>query len=416
MSDTTAVSPLAPASFPDLPPVAGVLLAAHAAELRYRGRPDVMLAALAPGSRVAGVFTRSRCASAPVDWCREHVARGTARAVLCNAGNANAFTGAAGEAAVLASARAVAEALDATPEDIYLASTGVIGEPLGADAMRAAVEQAAAALGPPSPERWRAAADAIRTTDTFPKGAGGEARLDGETVRVAGIAKGSGMIAPDMATMLAFAFTDADLPAPVLQDLLAGAADRSFNRITVDSDTSTSDSVLLFASGAVKPARPITDASDPRLAELRALLDATMLDLAHQIVRDGEGASKFVEVTVEGAESDEAARRIALSIGNSPLVKTMLAAADANWGRLVMAVGKAGEAASRDRLRLWIGDEPCAEGGRIREDYSEERATEHLKGDEVRLRADVGVGSGSDTIWTCDLTHAYIDINAGYRS
>ena len=416
MSESTPVSPLAPAAFPDLPPVAGVLLAAHAAELRYRGRPDVMLAALAPGSRAAGVFTRSRCPSAPVVWCREHLPRGTARAVLCNAGNANAFTGAAGEEAVLESARAVAAALDADPADVYLASTGVIGEPLGADAMRAAVGKAAEALAPPAPERWRAAADAIRTTDTFAKGAGGEARLDGETVRVAGIAKGSGMIAPDMATMLAFAFTDADLPAPVLQALLAGAVDRSFNRITVDSDTSTSDSVLLFATGAIKPARPVTEASDPRLSELGALLDATMLDLAHQIVRDGEGASKFVEVAVEGAESDEAARRIAFGIGNSPLVKTMLAAADANWGRLVMAVGKAGEAADRDRLRLWIGDEQCAEGGRVREGYSEARATEHLEGAEVRLRADVGVGSGSGTIWTCDLTHAYIDINAGYRS
>ena len=416
MSESSPVSPLAPAAFPELPPVAGVLLAAHAAGLRYHGRPDVMLAALAPGSRVAGVFTRSRCASAPVDWCRKHLARGGARAVLCNAGNANAFTGTAGEAAVLESARAVAAALEADPADVYLASTGVIGEPLGADAMRAAVGKAAEALAPPAPERWRAAADAIRTTDTFAKGAGGEARLDGETVRVAGIAKGSGMIAPDMATMLAFAFTDADLPAPVLQTLLAGAVDRSFNRITVDSDTSTSDSVLFFATGAVKPARPVTEASDPRLAEFGALLDATMLDLAHQIVRDGEGARKFVEVTVEGAESDEAARRIALSIGNSPLVKTMLAASDANWGRLVMAVGKAGEAADRDRLRLWIGDEQCAEGGRVREGYSEARATEHLEGAEVRLRADVGVGAGRGTIWTCDLTHAYIDINAGYRS
>ena len=419
MSDSPAVSPLAPARFPDLPPVAGVRLAAHAAGLRYRGRADVMLAALAPGSRVAGVFTRSRCASAPVDWCREKLARGTARAVLCNAGNANAFTGAAGEAAVMASARAVGEALGADPEDVYLASTGVIGEPLSTEAMRAAVARAAEALAPPSPARWRAAADAIRTTDTFPKGAGGEARIGSETMRVAALAKGSGMIAPDMATMLAFAFTDADLPAPVLQDLLAGAVDRSFNRITVDSDTSTSDTVLLFATGAAKPAvpgEPIREASDPRLAEFRELLDAAMLDLAHQIVRDGEGARKFVEVTVEGAESDGAARRIAFAIGNSPLVKTMLAAADANWGRLVMAVGKAGEAAERDRLRLWIGDEQCAEGGRLRDGYSEERAAEHLQGAEVRLRADVGVGEGRATIWTCDLTHAYIDINAGYRS
>ena len=410
------VSPLAPAGFPDLPAVGGVQLAAHAAGLRYRGRPDVMLAALAPGSQVAGVFTRSRCASAPVDWCRAHLGRGTARAVLCNAGNANAFTGAAGEAAAAGSAQAVADALDAAPEDVYLASTGVIGEPLGPEAMRAAVEAASGTLGPSGPHRWRAAADAIRTTDTFPKGAGGVARLGGATVRVAAIAKGSGMIAPDMATMLAFAFTDADLPAPVLQSLLAGAVDRSFNRITVDSDTSTSDTVLFFATGAVRPDAPVTDASDPRLADLRTLIDATMLDLAHQIVRDGEGARKFVEVTVEGAESDEAARRIALSIGNSPLVKTMLAASDANWGRLVMAVGKAGEAAERDRLRLWIGDEQCAEGGRIRDGYSEARATEHLEGSEVRLRADVGVGTGRATIWTCDLTHAYIDINAGYRS
>ena len=420
MSESSPISPLAPARFPDLPAVAGIRLAAHAAGLRYRGRPDVMLAALAPGSRVAGVFTRSRCASAPVDWCREKLARATARAVLCNAGNANAFTGAAGEAAVTASAKAVGEALEVDPEDVYLASTGVIGEPLSAEAMRAAVARAAEALAPPSPARWRDAADAIRTTDTYPKGAGGEARLGGETVRVAAIAKGSGMIAPDMATMLAFAFTDANLPAPVLRELLAGAVDRSFNRITVDSDTSTSDTVLLFATGAVKPtaaaAEPIRAASDPRISELRGLLDAAMLDLAHQIVRDGEGARKFVEVTVEGAENDGAARRIAFAIGNSPLVKTMLAAADANWGRLVMAVGKAGEAADRDRLRLWIGDEQCAEGGRVRDGYSEERAAGHLRGAEVRLRADVGVGGGRAAIWTCDLTHAYIDINAGYRS
>lgn len=417
MSDAPAVSPLAPAAFPSLPAVEGVSLATIAAGIRYRERTDVLLASLVPGTRVAGVFTRSRCASAPVDWCREQIGRGTARAVLCNAGNANAFTGAAGEAAVHASAHAVGEALEVDPHDVYLASTGVIGEPLSPEAMRGAVADVAGRLAPSSSDGWRAAADAIRTTDTFAKGAGGEARIGARTVRLAAIAKGSGMIAPDMATMLGFAFTDAALPGDVLQALLSDAVDRSFNRITVDSDTSTSDTVLLFATGAEEAGdEPIRDASDPRLAEFRELLDRTMLDLAHQIVRDGEGATKFVEVTVEGAENDAAARRIAFAIGNSPLVKTMLAASDANWGRMVMAVGKAGEAASRDRLRLWIGDEQCAEGGELRPGYSEERATAHLKGDEVRLRADVGVGEGRASIWTCDLTHAYIDINAGYRS
>ena len=415
MSESLPISPLAPASFPDLPPVAGVLLAAHAAALSYRGRFDVMLAAVPPGSRVAGVFTRSRCASAPVNWCREHMGRGTARAVLCNAGNANAFTGAAGEATVAGSVQAVGRALDAAPEDVYLASTGVIGEPLSPKAMKAAVEQATRALGP-QPGTLAGRRGRHPHHRHVPEGGGGRGatrRRDGAGCGDSQGERNDRARHGDDARLRVHGREPPRLRAAVPPRWGGG---RSFNCITVDSDTSTSDSVLLFATGAVPSSAPVTSPSDPRLDDLRALLDETMLDLAHQIVRDGEGASKFVEVTVEGAESDAAARWIALSIGNSPLVKTMLAAADANWGRLVMAVGKAGEAAERDRLRLWIGDEQCAEGGRIREGYSEERATEHLKGDEVRLRADVGVGAGRNTIWTCDLTHAYIDINAGYRS
>jgi glutamate N-acetyltransferase/amino-acid N-acetyltransferase len=293
----------------------------------------------------------------------------------------------------------------------------VIGESLPVDALTRALMPLCEARRPAEGDAWRAAADAIRTTDTVPKGATARAELDGAQVVVNGIAKGSGMIAPDMATMLAFLFTDAALPAPVLQGLLADSVERSFNRITVDSDTSTSDTVLLFATGAAPGSDPApADPGDPRLAGFRAALDRVTLDLAHQIVRDGEGATKFVAVTVTGAEDDAAAKRIALSIGNSPLVKTMLAAPDANWGRLVMAVGKAGEAADRDRLAIWLGGEQAAEGGRVRPGYSEARATEFLRRDEVSLRVDVGVGRGEATIWTCDLTHRYIDIIAGYRS
>jgi glutamate N-acetyltransferase/amino-acid N-acetyltransferase len=408
-------SPLAPASFPDLPPIAGVRLATHAAGLRYRSRADLFLAELAEGTTVAGTFTRSLCPSAPVDWCRRILAGGdgTARAIVCNAGNANAFTGRAGDTAAALTATTIGEALGVAPDTVYLASTGVIGETLPEDALRAGLPALADALAGPTAAGWEAAADAIRTTDTFAKGA--SASVAGTDAHVVGIAKGSGMIAPDMATMLAFVFTDLAVAPDVLQRALSSAVGASFNRITVDSDTSTSDTVLVFATGRAG-APPVASVDDDRFGSLRTALDAVTLDLAHQIVRDGEGATKFVEVTVTGAASDEAAEVIALAIGNSPLVKTALAAEDANWGRIVMAVGKAGQAADRDRLAIWIGPEQAAEGGVVREGYDEARATAHLREPEVEVRVDVGVGSGAATIWTCDLTHGYIEINAGYRS
>lgn len=409
------VSPLAPASFPNLPEVAGVRLSSIEAGLRYKRRADLMLAELVPGTTVAGVFTKSLCPSAPVDWCRQVLPHGEARALVCNAGNANAFTGKDGETAAQATAEAVAELLSIDQRTIYLASTGVIGESLPMDTMGAALPNLVEASQPAAGDAWLGAANAIRTTDTFAKGAGATVKIGDVDVNIAGIAKGSGMIAPDMATMLSFVFTDAALPADVLQALLSRSVELSFNRITVDSDTSTSDTVLLFATGA-QAVGDITSADDPALDEFRAALEAVCRDLAHQIVRDGEGATKFVTVTVTGAQSEAAASKIALAIGNSPLVKTMLAAEDANWGRLVMAVGKAGEAADRDKLKIWIGEEQAAEAGRMREGYSEERATEFLKQPDVYLKADVGVGNGEATIWTCDLTHGYIDINAGYRS
>ena len=409
MADVPSISPLAPERFPELPPVAGVRLASHAAELRYKGRPDVMVAALDEGSTVAGVFTKSLCPSAPVDWCRRIIQNGTARAVACNAGNANAFTGAAGATSVERSAAALTAALNIDADDIYLASTGVIGEPLDDDALTTALATAASTLTASSPDSWTAAAEAIRTTDTFAKGA--SAPIAGTRSNVVGIAKGSGMIAPNMATMLGFVFTDAAIPAATAQRCLSTAVAKSFNRITVDSDTSTSDTVLLFATGAAEDA-----SQDINEVAFQAALDEVCLDLAHQIVRDGEGATKFVAATVTGAADDNAAEIIARAIADSPLVKTALAAEDANWGRIVMAVGKAGQKADRDALAIWIGDEQVSADGAVLPTYSEERATEHLKGDEVSVRVDVGVGNGEATVWTCDLTHGYIDINAGYRS
>ena len=401
-------SPLAPAAFPALPPVAGVQLASLAAGLRYHERADLMLAVVPEGTTVAGTLTRSLCPSAPVDWCRELLPSGTGRALVCNAGNANAFTGKAGETAAAATANTIASALGVEATDVFLASTGVIGETLPEAALTAALPTLVDACVPSSPAAWEAAAGAIRTTDTFAKGAASP--VAGTDAVVVGIAKGSGMIAPDMATMLAFVFTDLAVPAPQLRAATSSAVERSFNRITVDSDTSTSDTVLTFATGS-------SGASVEGAGRaFETALDSVMLGLAHQIVRDGEGATKFVEVTVTGAAHGQAAKAIAMAIANSPLVKTALAAEDANWGRLVMAVGKAGQAADRDQLAIWIGDELTAEHGVQAAGYDEARATEHLRQAEVRIRVDVGVGDGSATIWTCDLTHGYIDINAGYRS
>lgn len=340
---------------------------------------------------------------------------GRGRAVVVNSGNANAFTGRHGETAAELTATTIASALSIPPEEVFLASTGVIGENLPTEALTQALPELASRLEPAGPQTWESAANAIRTTDTFAKGAGTSLQVGHATAHVAGIAKGSGMIAPDMATMLGFVFTDAKVSPSALQSLLSASVEQSYNRITVDSDTSTSDTVLLFATGAAGNDE-IASADDPGYAELAATLRAVNLDLAHQIVRDGEGATKFVEVTVTGADSDDAAKVIALSIANSPLVKTAVAAEDANWGRIVMAIGKAGQRADRDALSVWIGDELVADGGVQHPEYSEARATEHLRNDHVRIRTDVGIGAGTATVWTCDLTHGYIDINAGYRS
>jgi len=409
------ISPLAPGSFPSLPPLAGVAIGTHAGSLRYSGRDDLFVAELAEGTSVAGVFTTSLCPSAPVDWCKQILAEGnrTARAVVCNAGNANAFTGAAGEASVRLTAETIAGRLGILPDEVLVASTGVIGEPMPDSLLRVELPALVGNIDASCPECWERAAGAIGTTDTFRKGAA--RRIDGAASHVVGIAKGSGMIAPDMATMLAFVFTDLPVAPKLLQSCLDASVARSFNRITVDSDTSTSDTVLLFATGE-QIDDDLHDANDPRLPAFQEALDAVLLDLAHQIVKDGEGATKFVSVDVTGAADDGAAAVIARAIADSPLVKTAIAAEDANWGRIVMAVGKAGQAADRDALEIWIGTEQVTADGMVLPGYSEARATEHLKEAEIELRVDVGVGDGAATVWTCDLTHGYIEINAGYRS
>lgn len=409
------ISPLAPKSFPEMPPIAGVQLASYAAGIKASSKADLFLAALAEGTSVAGVFTRSKCPSAPVEWCKQILSDGnrTARAVVCNSGNANAFTGAAGNASAALTANIVAQRLGVDVERVYLASTGVIGEPLQDDILERGLPELVNNLGVATTQAWTRAASAISTTDTFAKGA--TARINSTAAHIAGIAKGSGMIAPDLATMLAFVFTDLAVAPAILQRCLLQSVARSFNRITVDSDTSTSDTVLLFATGE-QIDEEIGSLDDSRLPDFQIALDTVLVDLAQQIVRDGEGATKFVTVTVTGADSDDAAQTIARAIADSPLVSTAIAAADANWGRIVMAVGKAGERADRDRLSIWIGTELVATEGAAHPNYSEERATQHLHQPEVELRVDIGIGSGSATVWTCDLTHGYIEINAGYRS
>jgi len=406
------VSPLAPASFPAMAPIAGVRLAVHAAGVRYAGRNDVMVAELAPGTTVAGVLTQSTMPGQPVIWCRQCLPHGKARAIVVNSGNANVFTGRAGWQVVESTAATAARLFDCDPREIYISSTGVIGEPPPADRISGALPEI---VGKLSPEAWEEAARAIMTTDTFPKGATATATIGGTSVRINGFCKGSGMIAPNMATMLGYVFTDAALPAAVLQSLLREATEVSFNCMTVDGDTSTSDTVLLCATQQAKNAA-VTGASDPALAGFRQALRGVMVDLAQQIARDGEGAGKFVTIDVTGAENDRAARTIGLAIGNSPLVKTALAAGDANWGRIVMAVGKAGEKADRNKLGIAVGGHAItADGGPV-PNYNEGPVAEHMKGLEIHIAVDIGLGSGKATVWTCDLTHGYIDINGSYRS
>ena len=408
------VSPLAPAAFPVLPPIGGVKLAAAETGIRYKNRPDVLLAVMQPGTSVAGCFTRSKSRSAPVDWCVRSLDGGSARAVVINAGNANAFTGKAGVATVTAVAKSAAKLLNCKPAEIFQASTGVIGEPLNPDFITTALPALADAA---KADQWDMAARAIMTTDTFPKACSVKVKLGSKTVIINGIAKGSGMIAPDMATMLVFIFTDAALPPKILQKLLSKSVDKTFNCITVDGDTSTSDTVLMFATGAAGGALTgLRSPEDDRLKAFAKGLDTLCMDLAHQVAKDGEGAQKFIEIAITGAENDKAAHRIAMSVANSPLVKTAVAGEDANWGRVVMAIGKAGEKAIRDKLKIRIGGITVAKNGMRDPSYKEADIMPHMKGRHIVIEADVGVGKGKATVWTCDLTHAYIDINGSYRS
>ena len=409
------VSPLAPAHISDLPAIDGVKLATAAAGIRYADRTDVLLALLDPGTTVAGVLTRSKCPSAPVDWCRAKLKGGKARALVVNSGNANAFTGRSGREAVQSTARLAARAAGCKAHEVLLASTGVIGEPLNASCFAGVMEGLVAAA---RADAWLAAAQAIMTTDTFAKVATARARLGTATVTVNGIAKGAGMIAPDMATMLAFVFTDAAIAAPALQGLLRRGVKDTFNAVTVDGDTSTSDTVLAFATGAAaaRGAPPIARAHDPRLKSFARAFDAVLANLAEQIARDGEGARKLVEVIVEGAVSKPSARRIARSIANSPLVKTAIAGEDANWGRVVMAVGKAGEPADRDRLSIWFGGIRVAHRGARDPAYDEAAVSAAMRKPEIAIKVALGLGKGRDRVLTCDLTKEYVTINGDYRT
>ncbi|HLH47982.1 MAG TPA: bifunctional glutamate N-acetyltransferase/amino-acid acetyltransferase ArgJ [Roseiarcus sp.] len=412
MAASAPLSPLAPKSFPTPPAIAGLRFATVAAGVRYAGRADVMLAVFDKPAQVAGVFTRSKCPSAPVDWCRAHLAGGEARALIVNSGNANAFTGGVGAKAVAHVGEAAAKRLRASPSQIFMASTGVIGEPLDGDKIVAVID---ALVAKAEPEGLPEAARAIMTTDTYPKIATQRVRVGAVEATINGIAKGAGMIQPDMATMLSFVFTDAAIAAPALQAMLAKSVAHSFNCITVDSDTSTSDTLLLFATGTAGGAW-IKDAADPALRPFQRALDKILLDLAHQVVRDGEGARKFVEVRVEGAKSKRSAKRIALSIANSPLVKTAIAGEDANWGRIVMAVGKAGEPAERDKLDISFGKIRVARGGARDPDYREDQVAAYMKRDKIVITANIGIGRSSAKVWTCDLTKEYVAINGDYRS
>jgi len=415
MAHDAPLSPLAPKKMPKMPVVDGVRFATGEAAIRYKNRTDVMLALMDEGTAVAGVFTKSKCPSAPVDWCRERLPGGKARALVVNSGNANAFTGQTGAESVALTAKIAAAATGAKQSEIFLASTGVIGEPLDASKFDGVLSRLA---GEASADGIIAAARAIMTTDTYPKVATAKAKIDGVEVTISGMAKGAGMIAPDMATMLSFVFTDAPVAAAALQAMLSKSVKKSFNCITVDSDTSTSDTLMLFATGAAakRGCPAIAEATDARLSQFKRALDKVILNLAHQVVKDGEGARKFVEIRVEGAAGSRAARTIAMSIANSPLVKTAIAGEDANWGRIVAAVGKAGEKAERDRLAIWFGDIRVAVNGLRDPSYDEQKVSALMKNDKIVIRVELGVGRGKATVWTCDLTKEYVAINGDYRS
>lgn len=412
---SATVSPLAPRKYPKMPPVDGVRIATAEAGIKYKGRTDLLTMTFDAGTTVAGVFTRSKCPSAPVDFCRQNLPTGKARVLVVNSGNANAFTGKRGCETTSMTGDAAAKAANCKASEVFLASTGVIGEPLDAGRFSHLLP---GLVRDGKPDQWTEAAKAIMTTDTYPKVATATVKLGDVDVTINGIAKGAGMIAPDMATMLSFVATDAPIAAPVLQDLLSRGVGKTFNAVTVDSDTSTSDTLLFFATGASsrRGAPMIDDPKDPRLTALRRALGKILKTLALQVVRDGEGARKQVEVTVTGAKSARSAKRIALAIANSPLVKTAVAGEDANWGRVVMAVGKAGEPADRDRLSIWFGKNRLAHEGERDPSYSEAETSAYMKRDEISIRADIGIGRGKATVWTCDLTKEYVAINGDYRS
>ena len=415
MASTVKPSPFTPKSLPKLPVIDGVRFGTAEANVRYKGRTDLMLALLEPGTVAAGVTTQSKTCSAPVLWCREQLKHGRARALVVNSGNANAFTGRKGVEAVRVTVEGAAKAVQCDAGEIYVASTGVIGEPMEgsriADALPALVK---AVKG----EAWEAAARAIMTTDTYPKLALAKATIGGVEVTIGGFAKGAGMIAPDMATTLSFVFTDAAISQSLLQRLVSAIVQRTFNCITVDSDTSTSDTLLVFATGkaAKRSAPAILDMADANCGAFAVALEGVIKDLALQVVKDGEGLTKLVTVDVWGAENDRAAHRIAMSIANSPILKTAIAGEDPNWGRVVMAVGKSGEAADRDRLAIWFGPHLVAVEGERAPGYVEKTVAAYMKGAEIGIRVDVGIGGGQARVWTCDLTHDYVSINADYRS
>ena len=406
----TKVSPLAPKLYPELPELEGVKLAAIEAGIKYVGRKDLCLIRFEKPAEIAGVFTKSKCPSAPVDWCRKYLGRGTANAIVVNSGNANAFTGLLGEEAVETTANAAAEVLGCNPKTVFLASTGVIGEPLDASGFSEKLKMASAVL---KGDGWHEAAQAIMTTDTYPKLSTRSFEIDGSVYSINGIAKGSGMIAPNMATMLAFLVTDLPVDHKVLQKLLSRNTKTTFNAITVDSDTSTSDTVLLASCGKGKRYQR---AGDPKLRPFKRALEEVMHELSMLLVRDGEGATKQVEVSVTGAKNKGSARKIAFAIANSPLVKTAIAGEDANWGRVVMAVGKAGETADRDKLEIRFGDVVLARNGERVPDYSEAEAAKVMREEEIKIGVDLGIGGGKATVWTCDLTKEYVAINGDYRS